>query len=253
MKKEWVEKKEKERQEKIKILTKQIEDTLLSMEGYTEEELQLFIERFHHELNLGSYSVRLLVPYIPDKFKNKELFNSTMKFLEKLPYEELVITKMDSYNNYLDSDPKHFTGDIIITDPCYIAKDNDWPDFLDDEYKGKNAIKNFIERDTIYGDWSCTVFDIITKNSIGQFCADAGLVGVFLLSEVLQYNPSFNYHTERPWTTALIKDFDGDIWFEVYEEYDEEYGYDYTVHVVGKGTNTKTGEPIEFITSQTGL
>ena len=86
MKKEWVEKKEKERQQKIKILTKQIEDALLSMEGYTEEELQLFIERFHHELNLGSYSVSLLIPYIPDKFKNKELFNSTKKFLEKLPY-----------------------------------------------------------------------------------------------------------------------------------------------------------------------
>lgn len=34
MKKEWVDKKEKERQEKIKMLTKQIEDTILSMEGY---------------------------------------------------------------------------------------------------------------------------------------------------------------------------------------------------------------------------
>lgn len=253
MNKEWVEKKEKERQEKIKMLTKQIEDTLLSMEGYTEEELQLFIERFHHELNLGSYSVSLLIPYIPDKFKNKELFNSTKKFLKKLPYEELVTTKMDSYNNYLDSDPKHFTGDIIITDPCYIAKDNDWPDFLDDVYNGENAIKNFIERDTIYGDWSCTTFNMITKKPIGKFCADAGMVGVFILSEVLEYNPLFNYHTEKPWTTTLIKDFDGDIWFEVEEEYDEEYGYDYSVHVIGKGTNIKTGERIEFKTSQTGL
>lgn len=253
MKKEWVEKKEKERQEKIKTLTKQIEDALLSMEGYTEEELQLFIERFHQELNLGSYSVRSLIPYIPNKFKNKELFNSTKKFLEKLPYEELVTTKMDSYNYYLDSDPKHFTGDIIITDPCYIAKDNDWPDFLDDVYNGENDIKNFIERDTIYGDWSCTTFDMITKKPIGKFCADAGMVGVFILSEVLEYNPLFNYHTERPWTTTLIKDFDGDIWFEVEEEYDEEYGYDYSVYVIGKGTNTKTGERIEFKTSQTGL
>ena len=181
------------------------------------------------------------------------MFNSTKKFLEKLPYEELVTTKMYGYNNYLDSDPKHFTGDIIITDPCYIAKDNDWPDFLDDAYDGENAIRNFIERDTIYGDWSCTTFDMITKKPIGKFCADAGMVGVFLLSEVLEYNPLFNYHTEKPWTTTLIKDFDGDIWFEVEEEYDEEYGYDYSVHVIGKGTNTRTGERIEFKTSQTGL
>ena len=79
------------------------------------------------------------------------------------------------------------------------------------------------------------------------------MVGVFVLSEVLEYNPLFNYHIERPWTTTLIKDFDGDIWFEVEEEYNEEYGYDYSVHVIGKGTNTRTGEKIEFKTSQTGL
>ena len=253
MKKEWVEKKEQERRDKIERLTKQIENAILSMRGYTEEELQIFIERFHQELNLGSYFVSLPMPYIPDKFKNKELFNSTKKFLEKLPYEELVTTKMHNYNNYLDSDPKHFTGDIIITDPCYIAKDNDWPDFLDDAYDNKSPIKTFIERDTIYGDWSCTTFDMITKKTIGKFCADAGMVGVFVLSEVLKYNPLFNYHTERPWTTTLIKDFDGYIWFEVQEDYDEDYGYDYSVHVIGKGMNIKTGERIEFRSTQTGL
>jgi hypothetical protein len=48
----------------------------------------------------------------------------------------------------LDSDKKHFCGDIIITDPCYIAKDNDWPDFLDAAYDGENEIKAFIERDS---------------------------------------------------------------------------------------------------------
>lgn len=69
----------------------------------------------------------------------------------------------------------------------------------------------------------------------------------------MSYNPSFDYHTERPWTTTLIKDFEGDVWFEVKEEYDEEYGYDYLVEVVGKGRNTKTGERIEFRSTQTGL
>jgi hypothetical protein len=97
------------------------------------------------------------------------------------------------------------------------------------------------------------VFDTISRKEIGTFCADAGFVGIFDLKEVMTYNPSFNYHTERPWTTTLIKDFEGDVWFEVKEEYDEEYGYDYLVEVVGEGRNIKTGERIEFRSTQTGL
>ena len=46
---------------------------------------------------------------------------------------------------------------------------------------------------------------------IGYFCADAGMVAVFLLDEVLKYNPDFDYHINREWTTTLIKDFDGEI------------------------------------------
>lgn len=32
---------------------------------------------------------------------------------------------------------------------------------------------------------------------IGYFCADAGMVAVFLLDEVLKYNPDFDYHINR--------------------------------------------------------
>lgn len=76
---------------------------------------------------------------------------------------------------------------------------------------------------------------------LGQFCADAGLVSVFLLSEVLAYNPDFNYHTEKKWTTTLIKNFDGDIEITHRGEGDER-----EVSVVGKGN-------INFYTTQTGL
>jgi hypothetical protein len=72
---------------------------------------------------------------------------------------------------------------------------------------------------------------------LGKFCADAGLVSVFLLSEVLAYNPDFDYHINRPWTTTLIKDFDGDV---------EITHRDGGVSVVGKGN-------INFYTTQTGL
>lgn len=89
-------------------------------------------------------------------------------------------------------------------------------------------IKHYLCKSTLYGDWSCITFNSDTKKPICKFCADAGLVAVFLLNEVLKYNSDFDYHIERPWTTTLIKDFDGDVEIKVvhtegiYEE-DSEY------------------------------
>lgn len=119
------------------------------------------------------------------------------------------------------------------------------------------GIKNYICRDTLYGDWSCTTYNSDTHEKIGEFCADAGMVGVFLLDEVLKYNPDFNYHIERPWTTTLIKDFDGEVEFEIIHtegiwEDDTEFHNkgdrweDDSVSVVGKGN-------INFETHQTGF
>lgn len=119
------------------------------------------------------------------------------------------------------------------------------------------GIKNYICRDTLYGDWSCTTYDSNTHERLGEFCADAGMVGVFLLDEVLKYNPDFNYHIERPWTTTLIKDFDGEIDFEivhtegVYEDGTKFYSKgekweDDSVSVIGRGN-------INFETRQTGF
>lgn len=140
-----------------------------------------------------------------------------------------------------------FKGNIIITDPCYIirAEHHGTKPITDDDWEacdyGKNmevlGIKNYICRDTIYGDWSCTTYNSNTNEEIGRFCADAGMVAVFLLDEVLKYNPDFDYHTERPWTTTLINGFDGEVNFEVEED---------EVRVVGKGN-------IDFVGIQTGF
>lgn len=141
-----------------------------------------------------------------------------------------------------------FKGDIIITDPCYIIK-ADWKGtkpITKDDWQACNygsnmevlGIKTYLTSDTEYGDWSCGTYDD-NGNEIGEFCADAGLVSVFLLEEVLAYNPDFNFHIERPWTTTLIKDFDGEVIIRHNDERDE-------VEVVGRGN-------INFRTSQTGL
>lgn len=114
---------------------------------------------------------------------------------------------------YQSTPEKEFDGDIIITDPCYIIREengitkNDWHYCEYGEYMERLGIKNYLTHDTIYGDWGCTVFDSDTKKPLGRFCADAGLVSVFLLDEVLSYNPNFNYHVERPWTTTIIQEY----------------------------------------------
>lgn len=116
---------------------------------------------------------------------------------------------------------------------------------------------NGITRSTIYGDWSCTTFNTDTKEPIGRFCADAGMVGVFILDEILEYNPDFKEYLEKDWTTTVIENFTGDIWFEVHHHegiYEDDTSWhkkgekweDDSVHVVGKGN-------INFITEQTGF
>lgn len=152
-----------------------------------------------------------------------------------------------------------FKGDIIITDPCYIIKKNsgDWGKCGYGDNMKAIGIENYLCRDTIYGDWSCTTFNSDTKEAIGEFCADAGMVAVFLLDEVLAYNPDFDWYKTKPWTTTLIKDFDGDIEMKVIHiegVYDDDTEWhskgdkwkDDEVRVIGKGN-------INFETHQTGL
>lgn len=156
-------------------------------------------------------------------------------------------------------------GDIIITDPCYVVQnDEDWNKCRYGEDMSNLGIKHYIVRDTLYGDWSCTTFDSNTKQPIGEFCADAGMVGVFLLDEVLKYNPDFDYHINRPWTTTLIRNFNGAVSFQVvhyvgvYEDSNKFHKKgdsfeDDEVQVIGHGIDTQTGKQINFIGKQTGF
>lgn len=179
-------------------------------------------------------------------------------------------TRKNVLHRYLDSDPMEFDGDIIITDPCYIMREEN--ELTKDDWAACNygsemealGIIHYMTRDTLYGDWSCTTFNTDTKEVIGDFCADAGLVSVFLLDEVLKYNPEFDYHLNKKWTTTWIKDFKGTVEFivKLTEGYYEEdtsyykkgdYWEDYSVEVVGHGINKVTGEPINFVGKQTGF
>lgn len=77
------------------------------------------------------------------------------------------------------------------------------------------------------------------KYYIGEFCADSGLVSVFLLDEVLSYNPNFlEWAEDHPWCVTLIKDFDGEIEYYIDTEGD--------AHIIGTGS-------INFFTTQINL
>lgn len=213
----------------------------------------------------------------------------------------------------------YFKGTIVITDPCYIIKENPikYPnekDFglpasiiskpfkdystpeelaykaaLDKYYKesrkyddwdkcdyGENMgaldIHNYISESTIYGDWGCTTYQtekepkeflesilrVLNDNlenkeygndelsilnegkAIGEFCADAGLVGVFLLDEILAYNPDWkSWIEEHSWCATIIRDFKGEVEYYI-DKVNKE------AHIVGTGS-------INFYTAQTSI
>ena len=132
--------------------------------------------------------------------------------------------------------------DVLITDPCYIMKkpSEDWKETDYGMEMEKVGVSKHIARNTIYGDWSCTVFDD-NSDSIGEFCADSGKVAVFSLKEVLKYNPEYNVENETKHGLAtVIKGFTGTV--AIVEEGE---GEEASVHVVGKGN-------INFRSEQTG-
>lgn len=173
-------------------------------------------------------------------------------------------TKKNILDKYLDSDQIIFNGDILITDPCYIIredKDGDWGICCYGYDMEKLGINHYMTRNTLCGDWGCTTYNLDTKEKIGEFCADAGLVSVFLLDEVLKYNPDYDWHITKPYTATVIKDFKGTVKFVVkyqdgYYENETEYHRkgehweEYYLEVIGHGINKVTDKPINFVGKQ---
>jgi len=285
MDKEWVAQKEKKYNEDLQWRKQKIHDFIIKSELIDADDKESLI-KYLNDAEKNPWSTMLewkLRKCLIEKMADgKEIagedivtFETVIKELEiDKYYSRLQYPEAYSGRRYLDSEPVEFDGDIIITDPCYIirAEHHNTKLITKDDWKacgyGENmemlGINNYICRDTLYGDWSCTTFNSDTKEPIGEFCADAGMVAVFLLDEVLKYNPDFDYHKEKSWTTTLIKNFKGTVQFVVvytegvYEESTEyhkkgEKWEDYSVEVVGHGTNKETGEPINFVGKQTGF
>lgn len=176
-------------------------------------------------------------------FSNKTTENERIKVMKNVN----IINNIKKCNKkwfeymYLDSEPVRFDGDIVITDPCYAFTASSF----------KNGL--YMERDTIYGDWSCDTINTDTKEKIGNFCADSGRVCVAYLSDILKNKKDFLVDCKEHCRT-IIKDFHGTVQFVISEnkgsyrnDKNEEKKYvDYIVTLKGEGN-------INFMTIQTGF
>ena len=159
----------------------------------------------------------------------------------------------------------NFKGTIVITDPCYIEgvdcpmergtiygdwscmvypgdinenkKHEEWDEhyfkfFNEYNFTGKTREEKDVmlaEHKKFREEWG--------KNILGEFCADAGKVGVFEWDKLGEDNQK--WVTEHPWCAAIIKDFDGDVEFYVDGE---------SVHVIGTTENHTN----DFFSTQSG-
>ena len=149
-----------------------------------------------------------------------------------------------------------------------VKQYNEWEDSHDDWRKcryGTNmealGISTYFTESTIYGDWGCSTYKIeenpyavvnnfveayeneedyeIKCSKLGDFCADAGLVSVFLLNEVRKYNPDIDkWIEEHSWCVTTIPNFDGEVNYYVDKSNE--------AHIIGIGN-------INFFTAQTEL
>lgn len=263
MDKAWLEKEIRECESALPEIEKILRGTM-RLDDKEVEKIVNYLESPCYTTAIQELNMVLIMKYVDDSTKTYEEYKKLLKLSE---IEELFrkYTKKNWIDSYLDGGPMEFDGDIIITDPCYIMKeDDDWATCAYGENMEALGVTHYMTRDTLYGDWSCTTFDTDTKEAIGEFCADAGLVSVFLLDEVLKYNPDYDWHITKPFTATVIKDFKGTVEFAVkhiegyYEEDTDywkkgEYWEYYVLEVVGHGINKVTGKPINFVGKQTGI
>ena len=138
-----------------------------------------------------------------------------------------------------------------------VKQYTEWENKHDDWTKcefGRNmealGISTYLTENTICGDWDGSTYKIeenpyevvnnfveasekgedygIKCSKLGEFCADSGLVSVFLLDEVRKYNSNIDeWIASHDWCVTVIPDFDGEANYYV-DKQD-------SAHIVGVG------------------
>lgn len=277
MTKTWAEEQKKTVSEKYRVFCEDTVREINANPDWTDGDKNKIIELLRNKASGESFD-GFLINALAILQKNPEDEKEWLRALSFLCDLEIKMNEfqmdmkawLDRLNDFIDSEKIELDGDIIITDPCYVMRDED--DISDDDWRwcdyGKNmqilGFKKYLSANTIYGDWSCITIDSDTGEVMGTFCADAGMVGVFLFDDVLRYNPKFNKHIVYPQAVTVIRNFKGTV--QIVIDYTEgtykensvchkagEKWENYSVHVIGKGIDSTTGETVNFETMRHGL
>jgi hypothetical protein len=117
-------------------------------------------------------------------------------------------------------------------------KMHEWNVYYFDFFNKYNSTMDAKEKEILLEEYKMKHEEFMLENTVGQFCADAGMVCVVYLDEVLKVNPNFKkWAEEHPWCATIIENFDGDVEYVIDEE---------EAHIVGTGS-------LNFYTSQCGL
>ena len=105
-----------------------------------------------------------------------------------------------------------FQGDLIITDPAFVAKDaEDWKRSAYGDHMEKLGMKTVLSLLVTEGEEDLMAKDAQTGAYYGTFVSDTGVATAFLLEEILQYDPSFDEHIACPENVVLIPGFSGEV------------------------------------------
>lgn len=104
-----------------------------------------------------------------------------------------------------------FHGDLIITDPAFVAKSaEDWRACGYGDHMEALGLQNFLVAYVTEGEEDLGAYGP-DGQLLGTFVSDSGLAGAFLLEELLTYDPAFDEHIECPENALWLRDFDGTV------------------------------------------
>lgn len=182
-------------------------------------------------------------------FENESIIITDPCYLQQFKDEKGCYDKWDNFCNKLESQWNHYPiGDIAYKFEC--EQKGIKPEYM--VVKPAYQDEHMMVSSTIYGDWSCTVYNcsyeelqnriakkqrVKKSDIVGKFCADAGLVCV---CSAKHYSMPDDF---GDWTYTIIPDFTGIVSFYIIVDYD---GDDDSLIVEGEGN-------VNFCSTQTGF
>lgn len=255
----WVDAKKQESAQKVESLFAELRRNFERCGLFTDAEVPAIIERMKQgpiPMGIGFYEILADCTAVSRKAmedsERQSWVDDVFDFIHT--QDDLIVgiifEQQANYSVFLDSEPVHFNGDIIITDPSYMMMDDDgWSKCDCGRKLDALGFSSYLTHNTIYGDWSCTTYNTDTGEPLGTFCADAGIVSVMLLDEAVHYNPDYRRDiVTHPHASTIVANFCGMVQIVVKEKDGNP-----CVEVVGNGINRVTGEPINFRSRQTGF